>query len=149
MDTATTLDFADGKYRFWLPLPLVFELERKTGDTSILVLEERMRSAIGQDETGDFVFAGGGSAMVADVREVLRCGLIGGNSGLTDEGEKEVGPITAKQLVDDYVYPARPLSEGMVKAWQVLHAAIYGVKLDEGSKKKAPTKRKSRSTKGS
>jgi hypothetical protein len=49
--------------------------------------------------------------------------------------EIEVGPLLAKRLVEDYVYPARPLSEGVVLAWRVLHAAIHGVQL----KKKAMT----------
>lgn len=135
MDTRVELPFADGTYSFWLPLPQVFEVERKTGDTSLLVLEERMRAAIGQDAEGAFVFAGGGAAMVADVREVIRCALIGGNAGMVEGEEIEVGPVAAKQLVDSYVYPARPLAEGVVLAWRILQAAIYGIRLD-GSKKK-------------
>lgn len=135
MDTAVTLAFADGEYRFWLPLPQVFELERNTGDTSILVLEERMRSAIGVDDAGEFVFAGGGAAMVKDVREVIRCALVGGDSCMVDGQENEVGPIRAKVLTDTYVYPARPLAEGVVLAWRILHAAINGVKLDDVKKK--------------
>jgi hypothetical protein len=132
-DTAVEIDFADGRYRFWLPLPQVVELERKTGDTSILVIEERLRAAIGveENEGGEprFVFLGGGAAMVSDVRETLRLGLIGGGSGMVDGQEVEVGPNTARQLVDAYVYPARPLGEGVVLAWRVLHAAIHGVQL--------------------
>lgn len=141
-DTAVNFDFADGNYRFWLPLPEVVELERKTG-TSILVIEERLRGAIGVDgELGVanapdpiFVFLGGGSATVADVRETLRLALQGGGGGLVDGQEVEVGPNTARQLVDAYVYPARPFSEGVVQAWRVLHAAIHGVQL---SAKKKP-----------
>lgn len=138
METAVTLDFADGEYRFWLPLPQVVELERKNGDTSILVIEERLRGAIGVEESEDgaepkFVFLGGGSAMVGDVRETLRLALLGGNWGMVDGEEIEVGPGLAKQLLANYVYPARPLAEGVVLAWRVLHAAIHGVRL----KKKA------------
>jgi hypothetical protein len=149
MDTAVTLQFADGEYRFWLPLPQVVELERKTGDTSILVIEERLRGAIGVEQ-GDgepsFVFLGGGAAMVGDVRETLRLGLIGGNSGMVEGEEVEVGPGLAKQLVDNYVYPARPLAEGVVLAWRVLHAAIHGVQLKKKvSEPKAPPARKRRS----
>lgn len=140
MDTAVELNFADGRYRFWLPLPQVMELERKT-DASILVIEERLRGAIGIEGSDDegkpkFVFAGGGSAMLTDVRETIRLGLIGGNSGVVDEAEIEVGPGIARELTDNYCYPARPLSEGVVLAWRILHAAIHGVELT--SKKKAP-----------
>lgn len=141
MDTAVHLEFADGEYRFWLPLPQVVELQRKTGDTSILVIEERLRGAIGVQEAEgsepEFVFLGGGSAMIEDVRETLRLGLIGGNSGMVDGEEIEVGPMVAKRLVDAYVYPARPLGEGVVLAWRVLHAAIHGVRL---AAKKKPEK---------
>jgi hypothetical protein len=136
VETAITLAFADGDYRFWLPLPRVVELERATGDTSILVIEERLRGSIGVDQAGDdptFLFLGGGSAMIADVRETLRLGLIGGGSAMVNGEEIEVGPMLAKRLVDDYVYPARPFAEGVVLAWRVLHAAIHGVQL----KKKA------------
>lgn len=128
MDTRVVLPFADGEYAFWLPLPQIVELERKTGDTSILTIEERLRAAIGQ-EGEEFTFLGGGAAMVADIRETLRLGLIGGNSAVIDGEDVEVGPVLAKQLVDQYVYPARPLSEGVVLAWRVLYAAIFGVRI--------------------
>jgi len=147
-DTAVELDFADGQYRFWLPLPQITELERKTGDTSILVIEDRLRGAIGVEDAGEaggeprFVFLGGGAPMIADVRETLRLGLIGGGSGLVDGAEVEVGPNTARRLVDSYAYPARPLGEGVVLAWRILHAAIHGVRL---KKKEEPVKPKSRS----
>ena len=152
METAVDLAFADGEYRFWLPLPQVIELERKTG-TSILVIEERLRGAIGvdgADESGDpaFVFLGGGSAMMGDVRETLRLGLIGGNSAVVDGQQIEVGPVLAKQLIDNYTYPARPFSEGVVQAWRVLHAAIHGVELKKKAETTAkPKPRRSRSTK--
>ena len=137
-DTAVEFDFADGRYRFWLPLPEVVELERKTG-VSILAIEERLRAAIGvdgdvSDPASDFVFLGGGSATVTDVRETLRLALQGGGGGLVDGEEIEVGPIRARQLVETYVYPARPFAEGVVQAWRVLHAAIHGIQLS--SKKK-------------
>lgn len=132
METAVTADFADGTYRFWLGLPQIVALERACADTSILVIEERLRAAIGV-EGEDFTFVGGGSAMIADVRETIRLALIGGNHAEVGEEEVEVGPIRAKQLVDEYIAPARPLSEGVVLAWRVLHAAIFGVRL----KKKA------------
>lgn len=133
METDLLAAFGDGEYRFWLPLPQVFELERVCGDTSIMTLEERLRGCIGQDEAGNVLFIGGGSAMVRDIRETIRLGLIGGNQSLVDGQEAEVGPLRAKQLVDLYSYPARPIAESAVLAWRILSAAIYGVRL----KKKA------------
>jgi hypothetical protein len=144
-DTAVFLPFGDGEYRFWLPLPEVVELERKTG-SSIIAIEERLRAAIGADGSQDdpvFVFLGGGAATVADVRETLRLALQGGGGGLVDGQEVEVGPNMARQLIDAYVYPARPLSEGVVVAWRVLHAALHGVqlkkKLDEQVARETPS----------
>lgn len=133
MDTDLLAEFGDGEYRFWLPLPQVFELERVCGDTSIMTLEERLRGCIGQSEDGEIGFIGGGAPMVRDIRETIRLGLIGGNSGSVDGSEVEVGPLRAKQLVDLYCYPARPLAESAVLAFRILSAAIYGVRL----KKKA------------
>lgn len=132
METAVTAEFADGEYRFWLPLPQMSALERSCGNTSILEIEERLRAAVGQDgET--YVFLGGGSAMIADIRETIRLALIGGNHGMVGGEEIEVGPIRAKQLVDEYVCPARPMSEGVVLAWRILYALVFGARL----KKKA------------
>lgn len=132
METAITSKFADGEYRFWLPLPQVFELERGT-ETSILALEEKLRPGIGQDSEGIASFLGGGLATVKEIREVVRLGLIGGNHAMVDGEATEIGPIRAKELVDNYVYPTRPLAESAALAWSILSAAIFGVRL----KKKA------------
>ena len=132
MDTACTSFFGDGEYRFWLPLPQVFELERVC-ECSILEIEERLRAGIGQDVEGAPHFLGGGTAGVKHIRETIRLGLIGGNSGVVDGEEGEVTPLRAKQLVDLYCYPARPLAESAALAWLILSSAIFGVRL----KKKA------------
>lgn len=128
METACTAGFGDGEYRFWLPLPQVFELERAC-DSSIIAIEERLRMGMGQQEDGSMVFIGGGTGMVREIRETIRLGLIGGNSALVDGEEGEVGPMRAKQLVDLYCYPARPLAEGAALAWLILSSAIFGVRL--------------------
>lgn len=133
MDTAVTTEFGDGSYRFWLPLPQVFELERSCGDTSILAIEEKLRASVGYDDEGKVSFVGGGVATVKEIRETIRLALIGGNSGMIDGEEVEIGPIRAKQLVDLYCYPARPLAENAALAWLILSSAIFGVRL----KKKA------------
>lgn len=132
MDTACTSFFGDGEYRFWLPLPQVFELERAC-DCSVLEIEERLRGGIGQTADGIPHFLGGGTASVKEIRETIRLGLIGGNSGMVDGQEVEIDPLRAKQLLDLYCYPARPLAEGAALAWLILSSAIYGVRL----KKKA------------
>jgi hypothetical protein len=141
-----TLPFADGEYTFALKLPQLLELERATGDTSILTLEQRLNAAIGLDGE-EAVFIGGGAAMITDVREIIRLALMGGGSAVTDAGEIEIGPVRAKQLVDAYVCPARPLDEGIVLAWRILSAVIYGVRLQK-KKSDADDESPNRSEKG-
>ena len=112
METAITRPFADGEYRFWLGLPQIIDIQRKTGDTSLVTIYDRLSAAIGLDGD-DPVFIGGGSPMIADIRETIRCGLIGGNSAVVDKEQIEVGPVLAGQLVESYVAPARPMQEGL------------------------------------
>lgn len=152
-DTAIDLSFADGKYRFWLPMPQALELERKCGGKSIFAMYDQIGAGLGLD--GDkAVYIGGGSAMITDIREIIRLALIGGNACIVDGEEKPVGPMTAKQLVDDYVYPARPLTESAHIAWSILHAAITGIQLKKkagqgGRKSRSPSaKAKSSATAG-
>lgn len=121
MDTAVDLKFADGVYRFWLPWPQLLELERKCGYSGADGL--RRPKSVFQifNEMGVL------GANALDIKETIRLGLIGGNQGLVDGSEITVGPLTAQQLVEDYVYPARPLDEAMQLAAAILHAAIAGV----------------------
>jgi hypothetical protein len=121
----------------------VIELERKCGQfdregvphpKSIYQIHSELGAGLGIDEDLP-VYMGGGATYPNDIREVIRLGLIGGNKGLVDEEEKEVGPLTASHLVDSYVYPARPLIESQHVAWSILQAAIVGVQV----KKKAET----------
>lgn len=140
MDTELVTAFGDGQYRFFLPLPQVFELERACGDTSIMTIEERLRQGIGQGSDGSVEFVGGGGAMVREIRETIRLALTGGNHAMIDGQEVEVGPLRAKQLTDLYTYPARPLAEGAVLAWRILSAAIFGIRLKKKAEPLSPEK---------
>lgn len=137
-DTATDIQFGDGTYRAWLPLPQAVELERKCGlkdrdgkvhPKSLFTIYEEIGAGFGKDADDTLVFLGGASAIASDCNEVIRLGLIGGNNG----PDGDVGPRRAGELVDLYGYPARPLSEVAATAWKILHAAIIGISL----KKKA------------
>jgi hypothetical protein len=128
MDTAVDLKFADGEYHFALLLPQIFELERNCGGPdaegvrrgkSIFQIYDELSAGLGLSVDGDAVFMGGGKAHAKDIRECVRLGLIGG--GAT--------PIDAKQLVDDYCFPARPIAECLGVAWAILRAAIEGVEI--------------------
>ena len=147
MDTAIELKFADGKYRFWLSLPQVLELERTCGSKdndgvlrpkSVFQIYEEISAGLGLNESGAAVFMGAGRANALDILTTIRVGLIGGGKGLVNGEEKEVGPLTAQQLVADYCFPSRPMSESLSVAWAILNAAIEGVLV----KKKAATPRR-------
>ena len=125
--TDLVTNFGDGQYRFWLPLKEVAEFEGKFG--SILSIEPRLRSAVGLDEDNKPVFIGGGSADGAACREIVRLGLIGGKAGEIDGEEAEIGPQRARELIDLYAWPNRPLGETAALAWRILAAAIYGNEL--------------------
>jgi len=131
-DTAIDLDFADGRYRFFLPWPQLIELEQKTGK-SVFVVHQQLGDGLGFDAEENAVFVGGVTANALDAREVIRLGLIGGGNGWVDGSEVQIGPNGARGLCDNYAYPARPLAESVAVAWTILEAAIKGINL----KKKA------------
>lgn len=132
-ETHIDLDFGDGRYRFWLPMARIVEVERLCGDKSLLTIHDELGNAMGMDrETGVPMFAGGGQGRIRDIYEVIRCGAVGGNARLDGETEAKVSPLDAKRLVDTYV-DGRPIAETLPVAWSILEAAINGVRL----KKKA------------
>lgn len=141
-DTSLELSFGPGTFRFWLPLPMVVRIERECGaprqgdapayPKSIFTIYDQLSGGLGLKDDAP-VYLGGGAAIVNDVRQVLLAGLEGGNYGMVDGEEIEVGPIKARELLADYVFPARPLIESVHLAWAILHKAITGIDL----KKKA------------
>ncbi len=147
-DTRIDLDFADGRYSFWLALPHVIELERKCGGKSIFAMYDAMGAGLGLSGD-DPVYLGGGTAMVTDIRETIRLGLQGGNSATVDGATVEVGPRRSIELVETYVFPARPLIEGLHVAWSILHAAINGIDLQKKTPEAAKPKPRKRSVKAS
>lgn len=134
-DTAIELDFGDGRYRFFLPMARICEVERLCGDKSIVTMHEEMGAALGiEPETEALRFLGGGSPRIKDVYEVIRCAAIGGEECERDGETHRVSALDAKRLVDAYV-DGRPLSETVPVAWAILNAAVMGVRL---KKKAAP-----------
>jgi hypothetical protein len=132
MDTFIVRDFGPGKFRFGFNLPQVFELERGPDafrhsgiyPKPIGQMYEQLCKAVGlQGEDQTPVWLGGADILVQDVREIIRLALIGGNSCLIDGQESDVGPARAIDLVNTYVFPVRPLEEGVMLAWAILYAA--------------------------
>lgn len=138
MDTALTTDFADGTYRFWLPMSRVVAAEREMSregyERSILALFYDIGEALGQS-VGQSVLAGSMAARLSECQAVIRNALIGGDDGLVNGENIAVSDTMARSLVDTYCYPARPAMHDIALAWEILRVAIYGIDTS-GSKKK-------------
>lgn len=98
-----TTDWADGTHTFRLTVPGAMELEQKC-DAPFAVVNHRLQS---------------GTYKVADVRETIRIGLIGG--GKT--------PVAALQLVRTYV-DERPLAESWQVARFIAGALMFGFEIE-------------------
>jgi hypothetical protein len=145
VDTAINRDFADGAYRFWLPMPQVIAAEREMARRdaegnpqphSIFAVFHDLGAHLGQlgEET---VLTGPSPALLSDAHAVIRNALIGGADGFVDGASIAVGGAMARELVATYCYPARPAIHDLGLAWEVLRAAIYGIDPKAtGSKKK-------------
>lgn len=104
---SVTLEWADGEYTFRLPLKQLEELEERF-DRSIFVITDRMATR---------------TATSSEIREVLRLGLIGGDS---------FRPAEALAVVRKYV-DERPLDENRDAAYVVCLAALARVHGDEAT----------------
>lgn len=142
MDTACTLPFADGEYRFWLPMPRVIAAEREMGaidgdgvrrPKSIFAVFHETGEHLGMigDEA---VLTGPSPSLLSEAHAVIRNALIGGGGGTVNGEAVIVNEASARELVSTYCYPARPAMHDLGLAWRVLRAAIYGI--DPSLKKK-------------
>lgn len=145
-DTAITLKFGDGEYRFWLPMKWWCKAEElcggKAGPKSLeIVADEMGRSLVIDRESGDLRYVGGGATLFMDVYQVIRCAAIGGGECIVAGETRKVSPLDADNLVNTYV-DGRPFSETVPVAWQILNAALNGValkkKVDEPEAQPAP-----------
>jgi hypothetical protein len=116
LTTRTKLPFADGDYVFWLPMARVNAAEHEIGG-SILALFHALGENMAESVGGTRVLAGSSEARVKQCQSIIRNALIGGGTPETD----------ARELVDVYCYPARPAMHDVALAWDILHAAVYGV----------------------
>lgn len=99
--------FGDGEKTFALTMPMIAELERKTG-VGIGALYQRVALTL--------------QFHVGDVVEIIRLGLIGGGTS----------PTEAQSLIDAYT-PEQPLIPLANLAVEILNARYYGEAItDEG-----------------
>lgn len=135
MATHIDLEWADGTYRFRLPLPQINELQRKTGKGIGLLFQSVLKGRYNlPDGTGSF-----GNPIEAEfhsneIIETIRQGLIGGRKAWLDGTEKALDDPAIAALMLTYVYPERPLAECWSIAASILLACIEGY--EEPDKKK-------------
>lgn len=143
MISLDSVKFGDGAYTLALPLKWIVECERACGQKdvngilhakSIYKIHAELEAGLGLIDNETPTYLGGGQASVSDIREVLRCALIGGGLGMVAGQEIKVGPHKAVELVDTYLpNPVSGWVEGQHLAWAILDATIRGPQL----KKKA------------
>ena len=126
METRINRLFAGEARDFWLPMSRVVAFEREAG-CSIFALFYALGENLGAAESGDMVLIGASDARLKQCHSLISNALIGAG-----ESEQE-----ARDLIQTYCFPARPAIHDAALAFQILRAAIYGIQLPEGSKKKA------------
>lgn len=125
--------FGTGVYKFALGVPQCLELERKWGSIGKIAGDVMVgRIALGSGGDGNPFSPDAESSVgspfhsavsVPMLRDLLIQGLIGGNHGVEEGVEATVNPRRAKELVDTYGPPERPVEE----AWNVAAALVYAV----------------------
>ncbi|NJL08124.1 MAG: gene transfer agent family protein [Methylacidiphilales bacterium] len=103
-DGLLELTWGDGEHTFALTIPLIRELEEKTGSGPLAIMSR----------------LSDGTWKVDDVRETIRLDLIGG--GKT--------PVEALKLVQGYL-DSRPIAENLPAAIAIIGHALFGRRLAE------------------
>lgn len=139
MISLDSVAFGDGKYTLALPLKWIVEIEQKCGapdrdgvhrPKSIYSIHAELEAGLGITPDQAPAYLGGGMARPSDIREVVRCALIGGGIGMVAGEEIKVGPHKAAELVDTYLpNPVTGWVEGQHLAWAILNATIRGPQL--------------------
>ena len=123
MATDIHLKFADGEYRFALGLAQVDELQTKCGAGIGALYARVLQGRLADDPSvGHPMYAG---FHLADVRETIRQGLIGGGQGLVDGADVTVTALRANDLVDRYLADM-PLARQWDLAAAILYALVEG-----------------------
>lgn len=123
------LPFADGVYRFALPLAQIAELQRKCDAGIGEIFARVLRGA--HQQGGQILLAPSDAQFyVLDLIETVRHGLIGGKGGTVNEQPVRVTPPDATRLIDTYL-----LDQPLMVAWElavaILGALIIGYEAPE------------------
>lgn len=125
-ETKANVHFAGEDRDFWLPMSRVVAFEREA-ECSIFELFYAIGENLSEALDGKPFLAGGSGARLRQCHSLIRNALIGAG-----EDERE-----AAELLKTYSYPARAAVHDLALAYEILRAAIYGIKVDDSAKKKA------------
>lgn len=118
------LDFADGEYRFALPIEQISELQEKC-DAGIGKIYSRTMAGVRRDGDKLMLIPSAAEFYGNEVREVVLQALIGGKQGIVDGEPVEVKPPRAKLLIRRYL-DDQPLIYPWELAVTILSAVIVG-----------------------
>lgn len=125
MQTWVDLPFADGEYRFSFGLGQISELEKKCDAGLGKIYARTLAGRYGLDI--DSILPLEADYRFAELIEVIRQGLIGGNHGIVDGA---IVPVRANDLVSAYLFNPSdqrlPVKETWALAASILSALVEG-----------------------
>lgn len=123
MQTSVDITCFDGEYTFRLPMSGIMAIEQKCGAG---IGEIHARTLVGRYTNGDVAFGAPleGRYRYGDLIEIIRQGLIGGNSGLVDGQQIKVNSLLANHLIATYV--SADSDNPVERAWELAASVLYG-----------------------
>jgi len=145
MQTHRNIEFADGTYRFMLTMAGIIAIEQKCGARIGAVHRHLLRGRYAKGDV-DFGYSLEGDYGIEELAEIVRQGLIGGNSGFVDGRDITVSDHLATHLIRTYLYPES--GNPLIKAWDlataIVQACVIGYEPEEEAQKKSRKPRKTR-----
>lgn len=140
MQTSVDIDCFDGRYTFRLPMSALIAIETKA-NAGIGEIYARTLAGRYADEGMEFVVHLEARYRYAELLEIIRQGLIGGNSGFVDGQQIKVSSLLANHLIATYVSADNdnPVEQAWKLAASVLYACVQGYEPAAGDVKKNET----------
>lgn len=141
MQTSVDLLCFDGEYTFRLPMSGIIAIEQKCG-TGIGEIHARTLEGRYSKDNISFGAPLEGRYRYSELIEIIRQGLIGGNSGWVDGQQIKVNSLVANHLIATYVSADKdnPVERAWELAASILFACIHGYEpaANEAQKKTKP-----------
>lgn len=122
MQTWVDLKFADGAYTFKLGMAQIVEIEQKCGSGIGAIYARTIKGRYGYQD-GE-IYPEQAEYKFAELLEVVRQGLIGGNAGIVDGKPVTVSSVRAGDLIERYVVGASDQRMAMTQVWSLAFAIL-------------------------